>query len=134
MLQQEFGLTVTRAVKHTPYAMRKSVHFEMEEKFRAVYERTWASRFRHHGDIVADQLFHYYSQIVGKAVAGSITYRYINIRDQNYRWVLRETLRQRNRSTLCLNDAPADDVEPLSDEEVMRFLNSYYPVTSTFEN
>lgn len=134
LLRQEFGLTVTRAVKHTPYAMLKSVHFEMEEKFHAVYERTWASRFRHHGDIVADQLFHYYSQIVGKAVASSITYRYINIRDKNYRWVLRETLRQRNRSTLCLNDAPVDGVEALSDEEVVKFLNSYYPVASSFED
>ena len=133
LLREEFGVTVTRAIKHTPYAMLKSVHFEMEEKFRSIYERTWASRFRHHDDIVADQLFHYYSQIVGKSVATSITYRYINIRDDNYRWVLRETLRQRNRSTLCLNDAPVEDAEPLSDEEVMVFLNSYYPVTSSFE-
>lgn len=133
LLREEFGVTVTRAVKHTPYPMLKSLHFEMEEKFRSDYERTWASRFRHHDDIVADQLFHYYSQIVGKSVATSITYRYINIRDDNYRWVLRETLRQRNRSTLCLNDAPAEDVEPLSDEEVMEFLNAYFPVTSSFE-
>lgn len=133
LLREEFGVTVTRAIKHTPYPMLKSVHFEMEEKFRSDYERTWASRFRHHDDIVADQLFHYYSQIMGMSVATSITYRYINIRDDNYRWVLRETLRQRNRSTLCLNDAPAEDVEPLSDDEVMEFLNAYYPVTSSFE-
>ena len=134
LLKDEFGLTVTRAVKHTPYAMLRSVHLEMEEKFRDVYERTWSSRFRHHDDIVADQLFHYYSQIVGKSVATSITYRYINIRDDNYRWVLRETLRQRNRSTLCLNDAPVEDVNPLSDEEVMDFLNAFYPVRSSFED
>jgi hypothetical protein len=133
LLRREFGLTVTRAVKHTPYPMLKSVHFEMEEKFRDVYERTWASRFRHHGDIVADQLFHYYAQIVGKAVATSITYRYINIRDDNYRWVLRETLRRRNRSTLCLNDAPTDEVDPLSDDEVSEFLEAYFPVSSSFE-
>jgi len=133
LLREEFGVTVTRAVKHTPYPMLKSLHFKMEEKFRSDYERTWASRFRHHDDIVADQLFHYYSQIVGTSVATSITYRYINIRDDNYRWVLRETLRQRNRSTLCLNDAPAEEVEPLSDEEVMEFLNAYFPVASSFE-
>lgn len=134
LLREEFGLTVTRAVKHTPYPMLKSVHFEMEEKFRSAYERTWASRFRHHDDIVADQLFHYYSQIVGKSVATSITYRYINIRDDSYRWTLRETLRQRNRSTLCLNDAPMEECEPLSDEEVLEFLNAYFPVTSSFES
>lgn len=133
LLRDEFGLTVTHAVKHTPYPMLKSVHFEMEKRFHAAYERTWASRFRHHDDIVADQLFHYYSQIVGKSVATSNTYRYINIRDDNYRWVLRETLRQRNRSTLCLNDAPVDGVDPLTDGEVREFLDAYYPIKSSFE-
>ncbi|MGO2861524.1 MAG: stealth family protein [Brevibacterium sp.] len=133
LLEAEFGITVTRAIKHTPYALLKSVQFEMEERFRVAFERTWASRFRHHEDIVADQLYHYYSQIVGKAVATSITYRYINIRDENYRWVMRDTLRQRNRSTLCLNDAPVEEVEPLSDDEVATFLESYFPWKSTFE-
>ena len=133
LLQSEFGVTVTRAVKHTPYAMLKSVHLEMEQKFRDAYLHTWASRFRHHRDIVADQLHHYYAQIVGKAVATSITYRYINIRDENYRWVLRDTLRLRNRSTMCLNDAPVEGVEPLSDTEVKDFLMSYFPCKSKFE-
>lgn len=133
LLEAEFGITVTHAVKHTPYPLLKSVLFEMENRFPEGFEHTWSSRFRHHDDIVADQLHHYYAQIVGKAVATSITYRYINIRDDNYRWVLRDTLRLRNRSTMCLNDAPMDDAEPLTDEEVGDFLESYFPSRSSFE-
>lgn len=133
LLADEFGVTITRAIKHTPYALLKSVMFEMEDRFRQTFERTWASQFRHHEDIVADQLYHYYAQITRRAVATSITYRYINIRDENYRWVMRDTLRQRNRSTMCLNDAPVEDVEPLADEEVTQFLQSYFPCKCGFE-
>lgn len=133
LLESEFGVTVTHAVKHTPYPLLKSVLFEMENRFPEAFEHTWSSRFRHHDDIVADQLYHYYAQIVGKAIATSITYRYMNIRDENYRWVMRDTLRLRNRATMCLNDAPVDDVEPLTDEEVGDFLESYFPCKSAFE-
>lgn len=133
LLKDEFGVTVTRAVKHTPYPMLKSVLFEMEERFSEAFEQTWASQFRHHEDIVADQLYHYYAQITRRAVATSIAYRYINIRDENYRWVMRDTLRNRDRSTMCLNDAPAEGVEALGDEEVTQFLQSYFPCKSDFE-
>lgn len=133
LLADEFDVTVTRAIKHTPYAMLKSVLFEMEDRFPETFERTWASQFRHHEDIVADQLYHYYAQITRRAVATSITYRYMNIRDENYRWVMRDTLRRRNRSTMCLNDAPVEDVEPLGDEEVTQFLNAYFPCKCEFE-
>lgn len=133
LLEAEFGVTVARAVKHTPYAMLKSVLFEMEDRFREVYENTWSSHFRHHTDIVADQLFHYYSQIVGKSIGGSIPYRYVNIRDINFRWILKDTLKKQDRTALCLNDAPVEGVEPIPEDEVMHFLNSYYPVESAFE-
>lgn len=133
LLADEFDVTVTRAIKHTPYALLKSVMFEMEDRFPETFERTWASQFRHHEDIVADQLYHYYAQITARAVPTSITYRYINIRDENYRWVMRDTLNNRNRSTMCLNDAPVDNVEPLADEEVTDFLESYFPCKCAFE-
>lgn len=134
LLESEFGVTVTHAVKHTPYPLLKSVLYEMENRFHEAFEHTWSSRFRHHEDIVADQMYHYYAQIVGKAVATSITYRYINIRDDNYRWALRDTLRLRNRSTMCLNDAPMEEAEPLADGEAGNFLESYFPCRSSFEH
>ncbi|NUL60197.1 capsular biosynthesis protein [Brevibacterium luteolum] len=133
LLADDTGITVTRAIKHTPYALLKSVLFEMEERFSDAFEWTWSSRFRHHQDIVADQLYHYYAQMIGRAVPSSISYRYMNIRDENYRWIMRDTLRLRNRSTLCLNDAPVEGVEPITHEEVAHFLDSYYPCKSSFE-
>lgn len=83
--------------------------------------------------MATDQLFHSYSQIVRKPVPISVTYRYINIRDDNYRWALREMMRQRNRSMLCPNDAPVEGTATLSEEEVSTLLNACYPVDSDFE-
>lgn len=133
LLEQEFGVTISRAIKHTPHPQLRSVHFEMESKFADAYEQTWSSRFRHHQDIVADQLHHYYAQIVGKAVPTNLRYNYINILDDQYRGTMQNTLRLRHRDTFCINDAPVDGAIAIPDDEVNDFLENYFPVKSSFE-
>lgn len=133
LLEEEFGVTISRAIKHTPHPQLRSVHFEMETKFPEAYEQTWSSRFRHHQDIVADQLHHYYAQIIGRAVPTNLRYNYINILDDQYRGTMQNTLRLRHRDTFCINDAPVDGAIPIPDEEVNNFLESYFPVKSDFE-
>ncbi|MCW4466209.1 stealth family protein [Glutamicibacter sp. MNS18] len=133
IIDDEFGITISRAIKHTPHPQLKSVHFEMEEKFKEVYERTWASRFRHHEDIVADQLHHYYAQVIGRAVPTMLRYNYINILDDRYVGTMESTLRRRHRDTFCINDAPVEGARPIDDEFVTEFLESYFPSKSSFE-
>ena len=133
LLEERFGITISRAIKHTPHPQLRSVHFEMEEAFREVYEQTWASRFRHHTDIVADQLHHYYAQIVGKAVPTNLRYNYINILDDKYKATMDNTLRLRHRDTFCINDAPVEGATPIPEEQVTEFLDAYFPVKSSFE-
>ncbi|RAX48526.1 capsular biosynthesis protein [Arthrobacter sp. AQ5-05] len=134
LLERDFGVTISRAIKHTPHPQLRSVHFEMESKYAEAYEQTWSSRFRHHQDIVADQLHHYYAQIVGKAVPTNLRYNYINILDDQYRGTMQNTLRLRHRDTFCINDAPVDGATPIPDDEVTNFLENYFPVKSSFEN
>ena len=134
LLEQEFGVTISRAIKHTPHPQLKSVHFEMEQKFIGAYQRTWLSPFRHHEDIVADQLHHYYAQITGRAVPTNLRYNYINILDDTYRGTMSNTLRLRHRDTFCINDAPVPGATPMSDDEVTEFLESYFPIKCEFEN
>lgn len=133
LLRERFGITVSRAIKHTPHPQLKSVHREMEATFREVYEQTWASPFRDHRDIVADQLHHYYAQITGKAIPTRLRYHYINILDDQYRMVMENTLRLRDRDTFCINDAPVEGATAIDDEFVNEFLESYFPVKSSFE-
>lgn len=133
ILDEHFGITVSRAIKHTPHPLLKSVMFEMESKFHKEFTRTWASNFRHHEDIVADQLHHYYAQIIGKAVPGAITYNYINILDDKYASVMKETLKRRHRQAMCINEAPVEGATAISEDEVVDFLQNYFPVESIFE-
>ncbi|WP_368733742.1 stealth family protein [Glutamicibacter soli] len=133
LLKERFGVTVSRAIKHTPHPQLKSVHFEMEADFRQEYEQTWASPFRDHRDIVADQLHHYYAQIIGRAIPTRLRYHYINILDDKYRLTMENTLRLRDRDTFCINDAPVAGATPIDDDFVTDFLESYFPVKSDFE-
>jgi hypothetical protein len=133
LLRERFGITVSRAIKHTPYPQLRSVHDRMEEEFAEVYAATTSHRFRHHDDIVADQLFHYYAQITGSAVRAALRYNYFNIKDSAEIRRLDLMQRTRDRDVFCLNDAPTEGVEPIDDAVITRFLENYFPMPSSFE-
>ncbi|MBK7820145.1 MAG: stealth family protein [Tessaracoccus sp.] len=133
LLRERFGITVSRAIKHTPHPQLRSVQYEIEDAFRARYEQTSSHPFRHHDDIAADQLFHYYGQITGQAVAGSSRYEYINTKDSGDRGQLHDLNKKHNRDFFCLNDTPLLDVDPMTDEEITKFLTAYFPLPSSFE-
>jgi Stealth protein CR2, conserved region 2/Stealth protein CR1, conserved region 1/Stealth protein CR3, conserved region 3/Stealth protein CR4, conserved region 4 len=133
LLERDFGRTISRSVKHTPHAQLVSVQEEMEKRYPDVYARTSRSRFRHHDDIAADQLFHYYAQITGRAVVGRIRYAYVNIGDRAATPELARLLATRTRDVFCLNDAPVAGLPAIDDATVRSFLQAYFPVPSTFE-
>jgi hypothetical protein len=133
LLEREFGKSVSHSVKHTPHAQLVSVQSEMEKRFPDAYDRTSRSRFRHHDDIAPDQLFHYYAQITGRAIVANIRYAYVNIGDRTTEPELHRLLETRAREVFCLNDAPADDAEAMSDSTVRGFLEAYFPVPSSWE-
>jgi len=133
LLEKEFGRSISRSVKHTPHAQLVSVQQEMEKHFSEAYDRTSRSRFRHHNDIAADQLFHYYAQITGRAVVGNIRYTYINIGDRRNEKELERLLVGRGRDVFCLNDAPQHNAWAMTDFTVHGFLDAYFPVPSAWE-
>lgn len=133
LLEQEFGRSISRSVKHTPHAQLVSVHEEMEKRFSDAYGHLDRSRFRHHHDIAADQLFHYYAQITGRAVVSSIRYAYINIGDARNESELARLLAGRDREVFCLNDAPGNNSTPMTNASIHDFLEAYFPVPSKWE-
>lgn len=125
--------TASRAIKHTPHPLLRSVLAEQEEIFAEEYEATSRSRFRHHNDIVADQLHHYYAQATGRAVPGSLRYTYINVLDDSFISPMEDLLRRRDRDAMCINDAPVPGSQPMPPEAVATFLQTYFPAPSQFE-
>lgn len=134
LLERECGVTVSRAFWHTPHPQLRSVHHELEHRFAAEYASTWSHPFRHHTDIVADQLHHYYAQFVGKAVPGRIRYEYIGLDDDRYLGTLRRMAKDRRAQTFCLNDAPLTGLRPIADDYVRQWLERYFPIPSEFES
>ena len=134
LLEAELGVTVSRAIRHTPHPQLRSVHFELERRFAAAYANTWSHPFRHHTDIVADQLHHYYVQLTGRGVPGTLSYEYIGLDDADtYLEAMQRLGRQRDRRVFCLNDAPLTGGRPMPDELVAQWLEAYFPVPSEFE-
>lgn len=133
LLEQEFRRSISRSVKHTPHAQLVSVQRELEKRFPDAYDRTSRSRFRHHNDIAADQLFHYYAQITGRAVVAGIRYTYVNIGDELAQPELERLLTRRDREVFCLNDAPEDGESGMTDAVVRSFLDAYFPLPSRWE-
>ena len=133
LIQAQFGRTVTKAVKHTPHAQLRSVQERLEATFFDEYRATAAAKFRSHEDIAADQLFHYYGQLSGDAIASTIRYDYVNLANVAYTQNLVNLTKLRDRDVFCLNDAPSDDHDPIDDDVVDEFLRGYFPVPSRFE-
>ena len=127
------GRNVSRAIKHTPHPMLRSVLYELEETFQKAYDTTTRSRFRHHDDIVADQLYHYYSQATARAVPGRLQYTYLNILDDSFVRVFNGFAKKRDRDAMCVNDAPVPGATPIDDEFILNFLADYFPAPSQFE-
>lgn len=127
------GRNVSRAIKHTPHPLLRSVLFELEERFPEAYDRTTRSRFRHHADVVADQLHHYYAQAVGRAVPGSLGYVYLNVLDDSFVPVFNGFAKKRDRDAMCVNDAPVPGAAAVDDEFVAQFLEGFFPAKSSFE-
>lgn len=127
------GRNVSRAIKHTPHPMLRSVLHELEETFEDTYERTTRSRFRHHDDIVADQLHHYYAQATARAVPGRLQYLYLNVLDDSFIPVFNGFAKKRDRDAICVNDAPVPGATPIDDQYVHDFLDDYFPAPSQFE-
>ncbi|GAA4526197.1 stealth family protein [Brachybacterium paraconglomeratum] len=127
------GVNVSRAIKHTPHPMLRSVLYELEKLFGEAYEMTTRSQFRHHDDIVADQLHHYYAQSTARAVPGQLRYTYLNVLDDSFIPVFNGFSEKRDRDAICVNDAPVPGARPIPDSFVQAFLDNNFPAPSRFE-
>ncbi|MFJ9181218.1 stealth family protein [Streptomyces sp. NPDC102360] len=134
LLAARFGSSITRKMKHTPCALRRSVLEDVEGVFAAAHQRTAGHAFRSPDDIaITNSLHHYYAFHTGRAVPGSIRYDYVDISQPRVEARLRRLL-NRSHHVFCLNDTTTcDGDEHVSTAAVQQFLDSYYPTASPYE-
>jgi len=135
LMEERFGRTVEFKFKHAPHAQRVSTLTKLAEDFAVDHAATTAARFRSPGDIsIPSSLAHHYGYAIGAAVPADIAYRYCDIGAPLAHLKLLRLLHQRDADVFCLNEVGGTGVDPQKqDVMVQRFLQSYYPVPSSFE-
>lgn len=134
-IQRQFGVTITQKMKHTPFALRRSIMHQIEAMLPADVLATARHRFRHHEDLsIPSSLHQYWAYLTAQAVPGHIEYEYTDLGHPSTPARLAELLAHRNRDVFCLNDTDSD---PRAFEEQERmladFLPRYLPFPAPFE-
>ncbi|WP_066933464.1 stealth family protein [Microtetraspora fusca] len=132
ILETLSGRTLTQKMKHVPYALRRSLMYEIEERLADDFAATARGAFRKSSDIsVVSSLAHYYGYLTGRATPGLIEYTYVDLALEETPAKLRRMLAKRKHDAFCLNDtAPTTEEQ---DALLMRFLEAYYPTPNPFE-
>ncbi|WP_147376277.1 stealth family protein [Micromonospora radicis] len=134
-IQRQFGVTITQKMKHTPFALRRSIMAQIETVLQADVTETARHRFRHPGDLsIPSSLHQYWAYLTGQAVPGDIEYEYADLGHPSTPARLAELLARRHRDVFCLNDTDSDPRAFAEQERMLAdFLPRYLPFPAPFE-
>ncbi|KAB1941234.1 hypothetical protein F8271_14675 [Micromonospora sp. ALFpr18c] len=134
-IQRQFGVTITQKMKHTPFALRRSIMQQIEGKLPADVLATAQHRFRHQGDLsIPSSLHQYWAYLTGQAVPADIEYEYADLGHPSTPARLAELLARRHRDVFCLNDTDSDSRAFEEQEKMLAgFLPRYLPFPAPFE-
>ena len=135
LIESEFGSVVGRKLHHAPYPLRRSVLFEIEERFPEVMEATARHRFRSADDLsVASAFAHHYAFSTGRAVPGELHIGYQNLGSRRLDTFLRRVALGRDLDVVCVNATERWETDPAAAAARLgAFLGGYYPVASPWE-
>lgn len=135
LIEEICGRRLARKLFHAPYALKRSVSYEIEERWPDVIDRTRDSQFRRLHDVtLAGGLHLNYAYAVGKAVTRKIRYRYVGIGELAAKSELERLMRDKDSlQTFCLNDAIQEIPPEVSDRQVREFLARRFPDVGSFE-
>jgi len=134
-IQRQFGVTITQKMKHTPFALRRSIMQQIEGMLSTDVLATARHRFRHHGDLsIPSSLHQYWAYLIGQAVPADIEYEYADLGHPSTPARLAELLARRHRDVFCLNDTDSDSRLIEEQEKMLAdFLPRYLPFPAPFE-
>ncbi|MCA9618155.1 MAG: stealth conserved region 3 domain-containing protein [Myxococcales bacterium] len=135
LIEETFGRTVTALHTHAPYALRREVLLEMEERFKGPIGATTAQRFRTIDDIsTVSFLYHHYAYLTGKAVYARSEGLLVKPQTTRYERRLQQVLDGvRVPTSICLNDGGGSHLFVHWGRHVVEFLGAYFPQKCAFE-
>ncbi|MDJ0380244.1 stealth family protein [Streptomyces sp. G-G2] len=135
IIEEFFGTTLVQKMRHAPYPLRRSILFEMEEKFAVPHRATTFSRFRSATDIsIPSSLYHYYAYLTGRAVPSDIAFAYLALDRPEIERRMNILLARRDRQAFCINDTVSDGRDQERQARMLQdFLRAYFPIPGPFE-
>nr|WP_236070871.1 stealth family protein [Streptomyces polyasparticus] len=135
LIEAAFGTRIAQKMKHTPHALRRTVLYEIEERFAQQHQATAGSRFRGLNDLsIVSSLHHYYAFHTARAVPGHLRYAYLDLSHPGLGARLDTLLARRDRHVFCLNDTVSDEGEWDAQQTLItEFLGAYFPVPGAWE-
>jgi hypothetical protein len=128
LLEADFGRSATSLLKHAPYALRKSVLLEMEERYPDI-GKTTKNQFRTIEDIsTVSFLYHHYAYLTGRAMYADCASALIKPQVPQYERRLTKILESVDRPlAICLNDGAGSSLVPHWGEHIVDFLDALLP-------
>lgn len=135
LIEADFSLTVTHKLHHAPYALRRSVLDDIEERYQEVVSATTASRFRHPDDLSIPSAFaHHYAYLTGRAVPGDLKVGYENLGSAKLKLFLDRVRLGAEFDVICVNETERWERSQDSAEAMFsEFLEHYFAVASPWE-
>jgi len=107
LIIKDFNFRPKFKLHHSPYVLRKSILFEIEEKYKLLLANTSSHRFRDNTDIpLATTMHAYYALANNHGVLKEINSRYIDIGDPLFIFLVHKfsPLRKGHYTTFCMNE------------------------------
>lgn len=140
VLKEELGRRYLYKLKHQPHALRKSILYEIEDRFPSVMKQTAAHRFRHPSDhSVVTSFAQFYAESTDQAEMHMVLHPgfpsfYINLASPFLRAALARLRLSRAYKSFCINEPVSADLDTSRfDRTVSRFLDRYFPYACEYE-
>lgn len=135
LLEQRFGKRVHYKILHTAHPQQKTLAMAAEDEFPEAFDRVSRSLFRSPEDIsVASSLIHWYGQLTGRALPGSIRAYYGNLINWHTTQELDALYSLRRYDTFCLNfERSGPDWQDRA-TQMQQFLERYFPFPAPWES
>lgn len=138
LIERRYGVSSKRRFSHSPIALRKDVILDCEREFAPQFGDMRRNRFRQGNDIFcANFLYPYCAYLDGKGIIVDSSLWYIKVRRPEARDFYRKAFWKKGESdqrlACCINDTGSSEDDSTYEEDLVRFLDDYFPRKSSFE-
>lgn len=135
LIQRDFGITISQSMLHVPSAQRRSIGYEIEERYPQEWRATVHAAFRSPTDIsIPSSLAHYLAYATGRATPSRMTYRFLGLGAPDLSRRMTQILRSVDVDIVALGDPPGGVRDPNHIDSLLdNFLNQLLPWPSRFE-